>query len=399
MIDSKDALNRLQRANLLPPGAVLEHEELAASVAECERRVARERGAAGTAGRRTEESLRPVPGSRPRWRPALVFSLAFLALVVLVGTVALLTGSDSLVLEPDVANTSPPTTSGMIGNVAYIDRLVYYEDVDRTLHTAVYFPAEGDGPWPVVIVYSEHRRRAQDQALARRIAERGAVAFAPVWVDEYAATATEYLAGAMWERAACVVGYAQAQADSYGGDPVRTTVVGAAGGEHPAAWVALGLADSSICAEPILYQPSGLVAGLSQWLFQEEQFDPAYAAEDSVAIDTVDRFFSPERWNPADELSVFLWATAWSDNSNQIEDPPSVDSWVWSRDPDGDIVEDLAAVGAFADGLITYGDNARLMELRMLQAGIDVTYSESDAAGYSLDDSVFESLWQLVTGR
>ena len=399
MIEPKEALDRLRHANLLPPSAVLDDEELAASVAECERRVAVERGNATPETPRTEEYLRPVPGSRPRWRPALVFSVAVASLVVLVGAVALLTGSDSLVLEPDVANTSPPTTSGIVGSVAYVDGLVYYEDADRTLQTSVFFPAEGDGPWPVVVVFHEYQRRGQERALSRRIAERGAVAFAPVWVDEYARSASEYLTGTMWERAACAVGYAQAQADSYGGDPVRTAVVGDGGGEHPAAWVALGLADTRDCADPIRFQPTGFAAGSSQWFFQQRQFDSAFTAEDSVAVDTVDRFFNPSRWSPAQDLSVFLWATAFSGNSNEIDDPPSADSWIWTRDPDGDIVEDLAAVEAFDDGLLTFSDNSRLMELRMLQAGIDVSYYESDANGYSLDDNAFESIWQLMAGR
>ncbi|MDJ0923260.1 MAG: hypothetical protein QNJ77_01755, partial [Acidimicrobiia bacterium] len=60
MIDSKDALNRLRRANLLPSGAVLDDDELAATRAECELRIAAERGSATPETGTTEESLRPV---------------------------------------------------------------------------------------------------------------------------------------------------------------------------------------------------------------------------------------------------------------------------------------------------------------------------------------------------
>ena len=203
----------------------------------------------------------------------------------------------------------------------------------------------------------------------------------------------------MWERAACAVGYAQAHADSYGGDPARTTVMGSGGGEHPAAWVALGLADTSDCADPMRFQPSGLVAGQSQWLFQEAQFDSAYAVQDGPAVDTVDRFFNPERWRQAENLSVLLWTTAWSGNSTPIDDPPAADSWIWTRDPDGDIIDDLAVIGAFDSGSITFGDNSRLMNLRMARAGIDVRLHEIDSSGYVLDDAAFENLWQLVADR
>lgn len=400
MIEPNDALKRLRRANLLPPGAPPDGEELAAVVAECEQRVDVERGVAAPGARNTEDSLRPVAATRTRWRPALVFSLAFLAVIAVVAVAALFNDSGGAILESDVANTVPPITSGLIGNVAYIDDLVYYEDAERTLETSLYLPAEGNGPFPVVIIYSEHTLNAREGNLARQIAERGAIAFAPVWVDESppTQTASEYLSGAMWDRASCAVGYAQARAETYGGDPARTTVMGDAGGEHPAAWVALGLADTSDCTEPILFQPTGLVAGESQWLFQEEQFDEAFEGQVAVGVDTVDRFFNPERWDSAKDLSVFLWATTWSGNSTGITDPPPEDSWIWSRDPDGDLVEDLAAEEAFADGLITFSDNSRLMQIRMKQAGIDVSYYESDDPGYSLDNFALDNIWQLVAG-
>ena len=129
-------------------------------------------------------------------------------------------------------------------------------------------------------------------------------------------------------------------------------------------------------------------------------FDPAFVTDGGVpGAETVDRFFNPARWELAEDLSVFLWSTAWPGNSKRIDDPPGLDSWVWTRDPDGDIVEDLAAVDAFDGALITFSDNTRLMNLRMTQAGVDVSYYESDAAGFSLDDNAFESIWRLVAAR
>ncbi len=53
---------------------------------------------------------------------------------------------------------------------------------------------------------------------------------------------------------------------------------------------------------------------------------------------------------------------------------------------------------AFDDGLITFRDNSLLMQLRMKQAGIDVTLYESDDPWYSLDDVALDSIWQLVIG-
>ena len=93
---------------------------------------------------------------------------------------------------------------------------------------------------------------------------------------------------------------------------------------------------------------------------------------------------------------MFLWATSWSGNSNEVDDPPAEGSWIWSRDPGADLIEDLAAVDAFDDGLITFGDNARLMRLRMAQAGIDVSLHEIDNSGYALDDDTFERVVSFI---
>lgn len=401
MTDPQTALDRLRRANPVRHTETLDSDELGAVVTECKRRVDEARRGGGMTDE--TQSVPPVPVAPPpsRLRPAFVFAFAFAAVLIVVGAIALFGGAEQPAVAPKptsttaVSTTTPPQ---VVGGVASLDHFVYYSDAERTLETSVFFPAEGSGPWPVAIVYGEFELNGQGRGLARQIAERGAVVFAPTWVDEGQGmrVAAEYLTGGMWDRAACAVGYAQAHAASFGGDTTRTAVVGAAGGDHPAAWVALGLADTSACAEPISSQLTGLVAGESQWLFQEAIFDPAFAQPDAPAVDTVDRFFNPEQWRIPEELSVFLWATAWTGNSNTIDDPPAEDSWIWTRDPSGAIVEDLAAVDAFEDGLITFSDNSRLMNLRMTRAGIDVTYYESDDPGYSIDDALFDGIWALL---
>lgn len=409
MINPNDALDRLRRANSVPATAKLDGDELAAAVGECERRIAVQRGAAGGRPQSTEGFPPPVRHPWHRWRPVLIFSLVFVAVTAVVGMVALFDGSTGSAPDQDVVSnpaqlttTLPSVTTlpiRIFGGVASVEDLEYYADGERVLETSVFFPAEGDGPWPVVVVYSEFLLGKQSDGLARRIADRGAVVFAPVWADATppALSGSEYLSGAMWDRAACAVGYAQAQADTFGGDLLRTTVIGQGGGEHPATWAALGLANTNECPEPIRHQPTGLVAGESQWLFQEESFNAVFIAVDSIASDTVDLFFNPERWDTADDLSVLLWSTSWSGNSNEIENPPAEDSWIWSRDPTGAIVEDLATVGAFDDELITLRDNSWLMELRMARAGIDVTHVE-EAETLSVIVNLDE-IWSLISGE
>ncbi len=396
MTDARTALDRLRHVNPLRADDAIDPVELQTVVAECERRV-QETSRAST--KQAVTSMDRPPGKR--FRPAFVVAAAFTVAIALVGAIVIFGDASQTAptTSPPATTPAPPTSMpiAVLGNVAYVDDLVYYADDERTLETSMFFPAEGRGPWPVVVIYSEFSVNAAETYLGRRLAERGAVVFTPVWVDARPPTSTEYLTGQMWDRAACAVGFAQAAAEAVGGDPTRTVVAGDGGGEHPAAWIALGHADESVCPTPIQHELAGLAAGQTQWFFQEGQFDDAFAASETIGVDIVDRFFNPDRWQVPAEFSVVLWATAWYDgNSNTIDDPPTGDSWIWSRDPTGTLVADLATVDAFDDGLITFRDNARLMQLRMTQAGIDVTYDETTEPYFDIGPAL-ERIWRLLS--
>ena len=200
-----------------------------------------------------------------------------------------------------------------------------------------------------------------------------------------------------FDRGACAVGFAQAHAAEYGGDPRRTTVVGSAGGDHQALWSALGLVRNDVCDDPILYQPTGLVAGSPQWLFELEYWDEAIVDPESNARDTLDRFWNPDRWHPATDLRVHLWSAPYAGNDRVIRDPIADDSWLRLRDTTGTLVDDLEALGAFRDGVIGHNDNAQLMYLRMRLAGIPVTLDASDASWRDVKASQYDRIWSIVS--
>ena len=77
-----------------------------------------------------------------------------------------------------------------------------------------------------------------------------------------------------------------------------------------------------------------------------------------------------------------------------MENPPDEGSWVWIRETASLHVDDLAAVGAFDDGLIDWADNARLMELRMQAAGVDVRNEVYDIP-HEYTDEVYDLILSL----
>jgi acetyl esterase/lipase len=299
-----------------------------------------------------------------------------------------------------VPATTAPSTTVVIDRleVDQVKELPYLSDDEGEWTLDVFYPTE-EGPWPLVVVFPGACDNCAAITLARTLAQRGAVVAAPrYWHGPGSSTATDYLIGNIHnDRAACAVGYAQAIATDYAGRADQTTVVGFSAGVHPAGWVGLGVADDEMCEEQITHPPVGLVVGDSQFIFQDTLWDDAFQNETLGAADTVDRFINPARWNVPDNLSVFLWSTESGGTSRPIEDPPEPDSWVWSRDTTGTLVEDLGAVGALDTGRVGFFGNGLLLEQRMLDAGIDVTHVQYPG-GHNYNLEVYDRIMEVVTG-
>jgi hypothetical protein len=399
MTDRDTALAMLAAANPVVDPEAIDLDELRTVIDRCEHEVSTDRR---THDRATGRGQRRVVVGRPRPSPDLAFGVAF-GLTVVAVVVAAFFGRDAGVApseEPPATTTTPITTTTYdittSGSLSIVKDIPYASDGDVDLTTSVFFPSQGDGPWPVVVVYAEYCTGCAADNTARILAMRGAVVLAPVWSIEDISS-TEYVEGSLFDRAACAVGLAQAVAPQFGGDPNRTIVMGDAGGEHPATWVAYGLERTSACSEPIRYPPVGLVVGAPQWLFHEDLWDQDFVLPDSVALDTVDRFLNPARWHTADDLAVYLWASAYDGNS-RVLDGAAAGGWLALRDSTGTLVTDLEGVGAFDDGMMLLDDDARLMEARLRETGIPVVTHYDEAYLTSLSVKLYDEIWTFIDG-
>lgn len=270
------------------------------------------------------------------------------------------------------------------------DSVIYHEDAEGEWAMSVYYP-DTPGPWPLVVVY-HGMTLVPATSEARTIAMSGAVAVAPLWLKATPPTITreQYIDGELFDRAACAVSAAQQVAAAYDADPQRTTVAGFSAGVHPAAWVGLGIVRDDLCAEPQLYPPIGLILGDSQMLFYEEGWDEMLADPDSTGSDTLDRYVNPERWNLPDGFSAYLW-TSDHVHGRPVENPPTADSWLWSRDTTGTLGEDLAALDAYDNEWIGWEDNGPLLELRLCAAGYEATH-EFVGGGHNYSSTVYDAI-------
>lgn len=289
--------------------------------------------------------------------------------------------------------TSAPPSDGERAEIVVVEELVYLTDDEGDWTLRVAHPGEV-GPWPLIVVIPP---QIPSSSVAQRLAERGAVVVqGDAWAPNAAWTTdpNPHLYGAM-DRAACIVSWAQAHAGEYGGDPATTTVAGYSGGAMAAAWVGLGVADDSGCAEPIAHLPVALVFGESQFLFHHARWDPAFASGDTEPRETLDGLLNPQSWTVSPELRVGLWSAANPiGETRSIENPPAPDSWIWLRDSATSVVDDLAIVGAFEDERIDWHDNALLMESRLKSAGIDVSNEVYDI-GHAYTDEVYDLIFSV----
>lgn len=325
-------------------------------------------------------------------RVPVLMSLALLA--------AACGGGGSTDAGDDVTTTAAPTTAAPTTAevatsyaVATDEDVVYFDDGAVELAMNVYYPEES-GPWPLVVVY-HGMTTLPSNAVASHIAEMGAVAAAPRWLDSTGMTGEEYVSGDLLDRAACATSTAQMIGPDYGADPTQTVVVGFSAGIHPAGWVGLGVVRDDVCDAPLSELVRGVVLGDSQFILFEPAFDAAFADEASLADDTNARFLDPTRWNMSPEASVYLW-TSGTNYSRAIDYPVPSESWIHARNATGDLIVDLELVDAFEDGKIDWMDNALLMELRMSEAGIEV-FHESVGGSHSYSSAVYEGIRNMLT--
>ncbi len=256
----------------------------------------------------------------------------------------------------------------------------------------VYQP-EGDGPYPVIVLFHGASGSGKNSPYTRRMAEAlsasGLVVFAPTW-NAFPQPTSEGWFEAM-DRGSCALAYAEEHAPNHGGDLSAVATFGWSAGAQPAAWLALGHGTPTegcvAGTDPTV--PDGAVLIDSEYFLHTTYFQPLFDSELDTARSMVAGFIDPTSWSVADEAN-FQLAAAEVQDERWIDDPSDPASWLTQRDADGSLTADLEGLDALEDGGIDYIDEARLLQLRLEAAGIDATYTtlsgdHSDAVGPTND--------------
>ena len=401
MTHDTPALERLRSANPVATVESLADEELLALARRCEG-ARRDIASAEVLGfQRTRAS-----SSRHWVRGLAVAAAAFILVLAVVGLVGYWAPDSSppagSVVTTSVEPIAPPvleTEWQSRSDVLISDPLTWHTEGDTPMVATAYRPVAAPvEPAPVVVVFSEYCEGCASEPLARRIAEQGAVAFAPVWTipEDFDHPPADYLGGTIFDRASCAVGFAQHYAEGLGGDPEDVTVIGSGGGEHPALWLALGHANTSRCEYPMTVLPARAVVGMGQYTMHMDYFDSVFARQPAVAQDAVDAYLNPETWSARPDLEVLVWMTDGTDERRDIETPIAEDSWIHARDTTGTLITDLADLGAFDDGVISYDDNALLLERRLTAGGVEVQVSYHPADTYTIPSPAMSVMLEMM---
>ena len=280
-----------------------------------------------------------------------------------------------------VAETTTSTTEA--ATFTETSDMVYMTMNGAELLMDVYTPA-GDGPWPVVVAFhgldSDGKDGLDTTVVAESAAAAGMVVFAPSWIvwdpGPFPITIEVF---EMWKKAAnCAVAFAQQNAADHGGDPANTVVYGFSAGAGVALIASLQPTGGPIpgCgtdASPTLV--TGAVLGDGEYFLHSGGFDGAFQADLEAMQAEVASLTDATYWPPDLNAEFFLWVAEGGTSPRAIDDP-NLSGWLDLRDPDGSIRTDLDGLGQLEDGIISFIDAGRLLELRLSTAGIKVTLDE-----------------------
>ena len=255
----------------------------------------------------------------------------------------------------------------------------------------VYTPM-GDGPWPVVVAFhglsSALKDASTNTVVAEEAAARGMVVFAPSWIAGEPFPLTIEDITMLNQAANCSVAFAQQHAPDYRGNPARTVVYGFSAGAGPALVAALEPSTATVpgCQTAAVPDPVvGVVLGDGEYFFHSENFDGAFRADPAPMQAEVASWTDPASW-PADlDAEFYLWAAADGTAQRAFADPWDPAGWLAQRDPTGAIRRDLDRLGALEDGIVSNIDSAKLLRLKLAEAGIEATLDEYPGGHTTLD--------------
>ncbi len=265
--------------------------------------------------------------------------------------------------------------------------------VDGRDHLIDVYVPDGQGPWPVAVVFhgrsSDGKDTPSTTSVAEAAATAGMVVFAPTWY-----TGDPFPLGIddidhLGDAGNCAVAFARAHAGEHGGDPTRIVVYGFSAGTGPALVSALDPADDEIpgCRSPSTGAPlAGAVLGDGETFWHSAAFDGAFGENLAAMQDSVASLTDPTRWPSDLATEFFVWAATEGTAPREVDDPSNA-TWLCERDPTGSIRSDLERLDQLADGVVGYVDAAQLLELRLRETGVDVTLAITPG-GHTVDDKL-----------
>ena len=298
--------------------------------------------------------------------------------------------------------TSPNNTEATETQFTETSDIVYMTINGSDLLMDVYMPS-GEGPWPVVVAFHELDSDGKDARemtpVLEAAAAEGMVVFAPSWMiwdpPPFPFTAEGFDG---WRQAAsCAVAFAQQNAADHGGDPTNTVVYGFSAGAGVGLLASLQPSTGPIPGCEADVAPTaitGAVLGDGEYFMHSENFDEAFQAAPEAMAAEVAGLTESTSW-PADlNAKYFLWVADSGTSPRRIDDT-NVPGWLDQRDPNGSIQSDLDRLGQLEDGTISFIDAGELLELRLSEAGTDVTL-DSYPGGHTTTDKIPELIDYLT---
>ena len=267
---------------------------------------------------------------------------------------------------------------------------------DITYEADIYVP-ESEGSSPVAVMFHGNAPRGKDDGYTTVVAEAAAAAgmhvLVPNWLTGTTGITSESF-DVFHAAANCAVAYAQAHL----GDGSPTVVYGFSAGVGPAARAAFDPATEPIpgcMADDPPAPVTGAVLGDGEYFLHSSIFDGAFSADPEAMQAVVTSLVDPTAWPVDMETRFRLWVAEDGTLPRTFDDPWDESGWLARRDPDGSIRADLDRLGQLDDGVVSFIDEGQLMELRLREAGIEVSL-DSYPGGHSTGDKVAELVGYLT---
>ncbi|MCL1597850.1 MAG: hypothetical protein M3094_01600, partial [Actinomycetia bacterium] len=257
---------------------------------------------------------------------------------------------------PSTTTVAPEATTTTGSDAAFTETEGFtYLMVGGEAFTADMYVPEGEGPWPVVVMFHGNATGGKNDYYTTVVAEAAAAAgmyvFVPNWLTGTTSITPESF-DIFHAAANCAVAYAQPDPD----DAMPIVVYGFSAGVGPASLAVLDPASEPIpgcVAENPPGPITGAVLGDGEYFLHSTIFDGAFAGDLEAMQATVASLVDPSLWPTDMETRFVLWVADSGTAPRTFDDPWDEAGWLAERDPDGSIRDDLDRLSQLDDGVIS----------------------------------------------